>query len=160
VKTVIIGLGNPILTDDSVGIRVSRLLKKEIHNNLNNPCEVIELYTGGIRLMDAMIGYDKAIIIDAIVTNSGTQPGTIYTLTPSHLMMTKNSFSSHDTNLVNCLKMGEMLNLHLPSDIKIWAIEADDVNTFSEELTEKVEKSVPKVACEILHDLGIEQGEI
>ena len=154
-KTIIIGLGNPILTDDSVGIKAARLLKKEIQGKTDFPCDVSELSTGGMRLMDTIAGYEKAIIIDSVMTQSGAPPGTIYTCEPSDIFVTNNSFSSHDTTLTTCLQMGTMLGIPLPTEIKIWAIEVKDVHTFSEHLTEEVQKSVPRVVDEICEFIGI-----
>lgn len=151
-KTIIIGVGNPMLTDDSVGIKVARALRERLDGH--SGIEISELYAGGIRLMDVMIGYDKAVIIDAILTSNG-KPGTIYTLSPSDLIATRNTLSTHDTNLSIALEMGRMLELPLPSDIKIWAIEAKDVNTFSENLTEDVERAVPMVVERIIADCGL-----
>jgi len=70
-----------------------------------------------------------------------------------------NTFSSHDTHLSVCLEMGKMLGLQLPSEIKIWAVEAEDVDTFSENLTENVEKSVPIVVQQIIYELEIKKGD-
>ncbi len=149
-KTIIIGLGNPIVSDDSVGIRVSRELRERL--NGHDGIDIAEAYAGGIRLMDVMVGYEKAIIVDAMVTGNG-RPGTIHSLSLSDLISTRNIVSTHDTNLSTALEMGKMLGLHLPHEIEIWGIEAMDVETFSEELTEDVAKAVPVVVQRIVDDL-------
>lgn len=150
-KTVVIGLGNPILTDDSVGIKIARELRDRLKDRGN--IDVIELYAGGIRLMDSLMGYEKAVIIDSIVTG-GNAPGKVFELMPSDLLSTKNTVSVHDMNLPTALEMGKMLNIPLPSDIKIWGIEAKDVETFGENLTEDVEKAVPEVVGMIMKELA------
>jgi len=149
-KTIIIGLGNPIVSDDSVGIKVSRELKGRL--NGYDGIDIAEAYAGGIRLMDVMVGYEKAIIVDAIVTGSFV-PGTIHSLSISDLVSTRNIVSTHDTNLSTALEMGRMLGLSLPSEIDIWGIEAMDVETFSEELTEDVANAVPLVIQKIIDEL-------
>jgi hydrogenase maturation protease len=60
-KTVILGLGNPILTDNAVGIKIAQKLKEE-----SSKLEVIETSEAGIALLDLIMGYDKLIIIDSI----------------------------------------------------------------------------------------------
>lgn len=160
-KTIVIGLGNPILTDDGVGVKAARLLKERLNgaNGLNGAAvEVKELYVGGLALMDALTGYERAILIDAALT--GSEPGTIHELSPSGLPATRNTFSTHDTNLPTALEVGRTLGLSLPEDIKIIAVEAADVETFSEELTEKVEKAVPVVVDRIFEMLNIEMLNI
>ncbi|MBU1941107.1 MAG: hydrogenase maturation protease, partial [Candidatus Thermoplasmatota archaeon] len=62
-KTIILGVGNPILSDDGVGLHVIQQLKKCIKNP---QIHLDEALTGGMNLLDLLIGYDKAIIIDAV----------------------------------------------------------------------------------------------
>jgi len=151
-RLIIIGVGNPILADDSVGIKIARSLKERLCRYKH--VVVSETCAGGIRLLDELVGYDMAIIVDAIVTDNG-KPGTVYLLSPSDIVKTRNTFSTHDTNLSTALEMGRMLGLSLPQEIKIWAIEVEDVTSFSQELTEDVEKAVPIVVERIIEDLKI-----
>ena len=65
-RTLIIGLGNPIVSDDSIGLRVAAGVKPLLADRAD--VEVTEDYWGGLRLMERMIGYDRAIVIDAICT--------------------------------------------------------------------------------------------
>ena len=150
-KTVIVGLGNPILTDDSDGINIARKLKGFFGNE--SSVDVLEVYAGGIRLIDVLEGYERAVIIDAIVTGK-EMPGTIFRLSLSDLPSTRNTLSVHDMDLPTALELGKTLGLCLPHDITIWAIEAGDVETFSENLTEDVEKAVPFVVENILKDFN------
>src|ERR1044072_2640099 len=64
VRTVVVGLGNPILSDDSVGIKVAEQVKR--HLSAESGIDVLEAYAGGLRLMEAIAGYDSAIIVDAM----------------------------------------------------------------------------------------------
>lgn len=149
-KTVIIGIGNPLLTDDGVGVRVAEMIRVRLKDR--GDIDVIELYAGGIRLMEAMVGYNAAIIVDAVQTGS-VQPGTIHFLKPSGLVATRNSLCVHDINLPTAIEMANLLEIPLPDEINIWGIEAEDVETFSERLTDKVEKAVPVVVEKILDGL-------
>jgi len=157
-KTVIIGLGNPILSDDSVGIKVSREIRERLRNarpgaSREEDMDIKEVYAGGIRLMDAMNGYDRACIIDAMVTGQSA-PGDICRLSPDDLCGTRNMLCTHDTNLNTALDLGRMLRLPLPTDIRIWGIEAADVTTFSESLTDAVSTAVTVAVERILEDLN------
>lgn len=158
-KTVIIGLGNPILTDDSVGIKVSRAIREQLEHQgetekETDTIEVKEVYAGGIRLMDAMTGYDRACIVDAMVTGR-CSPGEVSEFALDELCCTRNIGCTHDTNLSTALDFGRMLDMPLPSRIRIWGIEADDVTSFGEELTDKVERAVPVAVNAILGELTI-----
>ena len=71
IKTLILGLGNPILTDDGVGCHVAMALK----DRLKGPeVDVMEASIAGLDFLDLLTAYDRAIIIDAIQTDEG-QPG-------------------------------------------------------------------------------------
>jgi hydrogenase maturation protease len=149
-KTVVIGLGNPILSDDGAGVRASRLLREALGGRAD--IEVKEAYAGGIRLMDELVGYGRAVIVDAMVTGRH-RPGTVRRLPPSELGAARNTSSTHDTNLATAIEMGRMLGLELPGEVLLWGIEAGDVETFGEELTGAVERALPVVVEEILECL-------
>lgn len=131
-STIVIGIGNPVLSDDSVGIKVAHTLACALA--ARHDIEIRELWTGGLRLMEALKGHERAIIIDAIVTEGG-KPGSVYRLKPSDLRQSRNTGSSHDAGFQEALELGAMLGLHLLRQITVWAIEASDVETFSEKLT-------------------------
>lgn len=140
-KTLVIGLGNPILTDDAVGIRVVRMLQDA---GLPADVDTLELSVGGLRLMESMIDYQHVVLVDAIMTRGGV-PGTVYDLALDQLPGTLNTSSAHDTNLATALHAGRRLGAALPGDehIKVVAIEVEDVLTFSEHCTPAVEAAIP-----------------
>ena len=148
--SIVIGMGNPVLTDDSVGIQAARALARQ----RPQPKETVirELCVGGLRLMEALEGFEHAILIDAIVT-AGGQPGAVYRLAPSDLSKTRHTCSTHDSSFVDALEFGKSSGLSLPREIGIWAVEAGDVSTFSEELTEPVRNAVPGVVEAVVRRL-------
>lgn len=151
-NTIIIGLGNPILADDGVGIQAARLIReklKDLPYLSSGHVEVAEVYSGGIRLMDIMLGYSQAFIIDAMLTGQCC-PGTIEEFEIYDFPSTRNIISTHDSGLDAALQMGRILGLKVPDTIKILGIEAMDVATFSEELTEPVAAALPVAVDKIL----------
>lgn len=155
-KTLVIGLGNPILTDDGVGVKVAYEIEKELGDEMRKYVDVTEVSAGGLRLMEAMVGYDRVILIDAILHQNGNQPGKISRMTLDDLRKispTQHSASAHDTTLVNALDAGRELGLSLPEDIMIYAIEVENVMDFSEETTPDVASAIPKVKDAVLADL-------
>jgi hydrogenase maturation protease len=140
-KTLILGLGNPLLRDDSVGLRVVQELREIIP--ADPAIELDEDFWGGLRLMERMIGYDRVIIVDAI--QSGAIPGTIHFLSPGDIP-TQRSASAHDVNLPTALEFGRQAGAQLPSEdqILLIAVEAEDVLTFGEELTPNVQEALPR----------------
>jgi hydrogenase maturation protease len=152
-KTIIIGLGNPVLTDDSVGIKAAGAVRERLKSLPSRMLiDVIELYAGGIRLLEAMTGYEQAVIIDAMVTGQ-VAPGTIRSLSMEEVIPAKNVLSVHDLDLHAALELGRILNMALPAEIKIWGIEAGDVETFSEALTPQVDQAFPQAVDAIIAEL-------
>jgi hydrogenase maturation protease len=149
IKTLILGLGNPILSDDSAGPAVAR----ELENRLDpQEATVIEASLGGLNLLDLLVGYDRAIIIDAIKTKGG-RAGQIFKIDPTELANTRYAASPHDVNLATALELGEKLGLAMPSKIDIFAIEVADTERFSEECTPAVAAAIPRCAEMILGEL-------
>ena len=85
-KTLVLGLGNSILSDDSVGWRVIDQLKTKF-NRVG--LTFAHSSASGIRLLEEIIGYDRLIIIDAIQTEGG-QAGNVYHLDPIDLYLRQN----------------------------------------------------------------------
>lgn len=137
-ETIIIGLGNPILSDDSVGVLTARSLNNV--QEVREVADVQEVYAGGLRLLDHLVGYRRAIIIDAMQT--GAPPGTVRRFSISDLPKTRNLASTHDADLPTALAAGKALGMKLPGEIAIIGIEAEDVVNFGEKLTPAVERGM------------------
>ena len=65
-KTVIIGLGNTVLSDDGAGVYVARLLSGRFDTD---DVSVVEMDAAGMNLMESLGGFDRAFLIDAILLN-------------------------------------------------------------------------------------------
>ena len=155
-KTLVVGLGNPILGDDGVGWQIAHELQqiKQLPSDVTIECLAI----GGISLMEALINYDRAIIIDAIVTHQAPI-GSIhhYKLEDLPNPSSGHMSSAHDTSLLTALHVGQSLGAHLPKDISVVTVESQKVIEFSELLTPAVAAAVP-VATRIILDLLIESN--
>jgi hydrogenase maturation protease len=150
VGTIIIGIGNPVLTDDSAGLKIADCLRERLRGWPG--VAVTELCCGGINLMEAMAGYDRAIIIDAM-TGGGGKAGAVYEFGPAGLAQSRNTWSGHDASLQVAMELGSTVGLRLPEHVQIWAVEAGDVCTFGENLTPDVERAVPLVVDSLVRDL-------
>lgn len=155
-KTLVVGLGNPILTDDGVGVKVAYAVEKALGENIPENITVTEASVGGLRLMELMIGYDRVILIDAIMTSNGHDYGYIHELSLDDLRQitsTEHSASAHDTSLVTALDAGEKLGLHMPQAFEIIAVEVENVMDFSDEPTPAVAAAIPIVTKMVLDAL-------
>lgn len=152
-KTLVIGLGNPILTDDGAGIYAARMVERALPPD--SGVEVVELAVGGLGLMEAMVGYDRVIVIDAIWSPEGPT-GQVLSFDAGCLPETMNSASAHDVDLPTALRVGRKLGAALPDDsaIQIVGVGAREVLTFGEAPTRPVAAALPELARRVLGLLG------
>ncbi len=149
-KTLILGLGNPILTDDGVGLHVAKALKGRFDQE---EITVIETSAAGLDILDLLTGYERVIIIDAIQTREG-KVGQIYRLEPGAFDASRHAATPHDVNFATALELGKKLGLALPRQITIFAIEVEDVSSFNEECTPRVMAAIPACAGMIIQELN------
>lgn len=155
-KTLVIGLGNPILSDDGVGVRVAHEVEQLLNPGERANISVTEASAGGLRLMEMMVGFEWVLLVDAILSTNGARPGEIRRMTADDLRFispTQHSSCAHDTSLITALDLGREMGLPLPNKISIYAVEVANVTDFSDQLTSEVAEAVPKTAALILADL-------
>lgn len=137
---IVIGLGNPLLGDDGVGWKVVESLSPHLSKS---GIETDLLAGGGLSLMERLVGYGKAIIVDSIYT--GRQPKGKVTVFPLEAL--ENPFaghtgSAHETNLLTALEVGRQLGVSLPEQVTIVAIESPDIYDFDDQLSPAVAAAV------------------
>jgi hydrogenase maturation protease len=149
-EILILGVGNPILSDDGVGIHVVKKLEKN-YSHISN-IEFDELSTGGLSLAERFIGYNYVIMVDALALEDGT-PGEVHRLTIDDFKKTKHMYCAHDCNLATAydVLIKELGPEKLPEEVVIIGIEVERYDSFSEELSETVQKSVP-IAVKMVED--------
>jgi hydrogenase maturation protease len=148
-RSIIIGLGNPLLTDDAVGPRVARL----VYDTLDSPVvELCQLAVGGVELMETIIGYQNAVIIDAILTETG-KPGACYLLDLARCPPTGHTNMSHEIGLLEGLELGRRLGLAVPDFVQVYAVKIVDPFTFGTKMTKQVERAIPRVVNEIVSEV-------
>ncbi len=153
-RTVVLGMGNPILTDDSVGVR----LAGDVLAGLGDcpGLEVVEeCSVGGLNLLDYLEGFDQAVVLDAIHTTGG-RPGDCYYFNAVDLQTTTNLSNVHDANFATALALGRRLGMILPpdEDIHVFAVEVQDDLTFGTELTPVLQGAYPACRQMVLDGLN------
>jgi hydrogenase maturation protease len=155
-SVVVIGLGNPILTDDAVGLvalrEVRRRLEPEPGSDPAPAVTFVEASVGGLELLDLLVGHRVAVLIDAIVTGR-VRPGEVLELEPSFLEDSTHLGTAglaHQIDLGTAWQLGCRLGLPLPTTIRVLGVEAADVTTFSEELSLPVRASLPGIVESLL----------
>ena len=151
-KTLVAGLGNPILGDDGVGWVVAKKVEEQI-DSVQTTIKIECYALAGISLMEQMIGFERVILIDSL--NTGKYPqGEVVTFTLDSLedLTFGHSASAHDLSLKQALVMGRSMKAELPNDQQVYviAIEARHVYDFQESLTPEIEASVPIAVQEVM----------
>jgi len=151
-KTLVLGIGNEIRGDDGVGIHVARRVAALLPAELASRVDVDEACTGGFDLVDYLRGYERAVIADAIQTEGG-EAGTVYTFPLEALRLTAHLGHSHGVNLGGALAVLEGLALGAPRDVAVVAVEAAELNEFTEKMTPAVAAAVEEAAVAVLGEL-------
>ena len=148
-KILVLGLGNPILSDDGVGIYAV----KAVSSLFSHPqVEFQESSLAGFGFLDTISGFDKVIIADSI--NWGKNPaGTITFLKTEDLKDNPYLRNFHNLSLAGTLALADHMGVPRPKEIVILAVEAKDCSTFSERCTPEVETAIPRVAEMIIEQL-------
>jgi len=150
--TTVIGLGNEFLSDDGAGIRVVREVKNRLHAGHDIAFE--ELSLGGLGLLDYVTGYERCIIVDAVVT--GVHPaGTLLRLLQTSDSTPVAISSSHQLDLAQVLALAALLGADIPDTVTVYGIEAQDVSTFHEGCTNEITRAIPRLVDAICTDLTV-----
>jgi len=149
-KTIVLGVGNPILQDDGVGLHVIEALRQR----LTNPLVTVETAsTGGMNLLDMIRGYEKVILIDAVKQND-SKPGEVkrFLLSDFHSV---HSCNPHDVSLSEALHLAAQLGeKHLPLQIILIGITVKNTYEFGEQLSNEVSSAIPTAVSLVLEELN------
>ena len=136
---LILGLGNPIMADDRVGIHVARMIQAELHQRPD--VFVKELSVSGIRLVEEILGFDHVIIVDSH-TGKETEAGRIRKFAPVDFMDTIHPGTPHGMNFASAMEFYKNLEPErIPKSIEIYTIDIDSELNFGEQLSSAVEKA-------------------
>lgn len=148
-RTLVLGLGNSVRSDDGVGLAVVERLRSE---PLPSGVALESAGTCGLGILDLVVGFERLVLVDAI--DIGRPPGTVLELELDDLQRTMplHCASSHDADLDAALAAGRRLGLDLPEEVIIVAVQVADTVTLAERLTPAVAAAVDE-AVEALRRL-------
>ena len=148
-KTLVVGLGNPILGDDGVGWKVAERVSAVI--NHHTCVEVDCVSVGGLSLMERMLGYQRVILVDSMESGqSGVGSVRVFPLLALPNPIMGHSASAHDTSLMNALQVARSMGADVPERVDVVSIETKNTRDFSEELSPKVAAAIPVAVHKIL----------
>jgi len=146
-KIVIIGIGNVLLMDEGIGVHaINELGKYDLPKNV----EIYDGGTGGFKLIDLMHNTKKVIFIDAVEIEK--EPGTITIFKSKDVrsQYPKKKYSLHDTDLLEVIKMAELLDS--APEIEIVGVQPKTINygmVLSKELTDSMSNIINSVLSRI-----------
>jgi hydrogenase maturation protease len=157
--TLILGIGNPLMADDGAGIQVIDLLRRE---TLPPGVELRDGGTAGVGLVSEMEGVERLILIDCARMaprpgeNGQTppEPGCWRRLKLEEVRLLDHegtSFSLHDANLRDALRLAEALDL-LPPQVILYGIQPAAVE-WDRPMSAQVSAALPGVVQAILQEI-------
>jgi len=145
-RGIIVGLGNPICSDDAVGWAVARALHARL---ADGDVELCELAAGGLDLVEHLAGYGYAVVVDAIQSPSG-HVGDCYKLDWESGAGSHRLGGLHEVGLLEGLELARRLGLNMPKTVRVYVVEVADPYTFGTEMSAAVRDAVPRAVELIL----------
>ena len=152
-RTLILGLGNPILSDDAAGLQAARQLYELMSGE---DVDLVEAAVAGMQTVQLLSGYDRAVVID--VVQDETRVGEVWRLDGDDLE-SGSSTSSPGIGLGQALHLARLMGLPVPEQMLIYAIAAADTYTFGESLPPQLGQALPAIVRRIAADLAPPSGQ-
>ncbi len=147
--TLVICLGNPLMRDEGIGIRLASELSQRLTDHPD--IEVLDLGTGGLTIMHAITGREKVVFVDCALM--GEAPGKMRRFTPEEVVSKKikTRYSAHEGDLLEVLKLSTDMG-ECPDDIVIFGIEPRQID-HGQGLSEELQSTIPHYLETILKEL-------
>ncbi len=142
-------MGNEVHADDGVALRVG----EELRGRLPSGVDLELAPVAGLYVLDYLLGYDFAVIVDAYLTEE-PEPGRVrvFELVPDGSPPV--GASPHFFSFLDVLNWGLRQGLPVPKKLVVVGIEVRDPFKFQEGLSPEVEAAVPVAAEKVLEVLG------
>ncbi|MBI5542427.1 MAG: hydrogenase maturation protease [Deltaproteobacteria bacterium] len=150
-RTLVLGIGNSLLTDNGVGIEIARQLRERLGDRQDVVVE--ESSGGGLDVAERLIGFERAVLIDALSLPNG-QPGTLHAFALGSGPTTWNTLGSHDADVPTSLQVFATLGSRIPERVDVVGVEARELKVFCTSLSPEVQRAVPLAVEKVLSILA------
>jgi hydrogenase maturation protease len=140
-RVLVLGLGNDILTDDAIGLRVVQELRGHLAGHTT--VDLRETTEMGLALLDFITGYRAVVIVDSIQTGKAA-PGSLHEFDAAALKHLTGR-TPHFLGVTETLALGNQLGLPMPEQVRIFAIEVADPFTLGTALTPPLQAALPGI---------------
>lgn len=144
-RSLILGLGNPNLSDDSVGIVVAERLKKRFRT-----VDVLTTSLAGINILELLEGYDKLFLIGAVSSKDGKIGELQKSKTGENSL---HLFSSQGIDFLELLRRGELRGLCLPKIEAVFGIGIGDRHATFGDLSIAMQLKIEAIIAKIYRDI-------
>lgn len=151
-NTLVLGIGNVLMGDEGVGVRVVDALR---HTRLPAGVELLDGGVGSFLLLEPMQTSAKVIIIDAC--DDGNEPGSIRRLRPRYSKDYPKTLTAHDIGLKDLLDAFYLMG-DSPPDVTLFAVSIPPLQDMGLDLSPPVEASVARVADLVRQELNLFAG--
>ena len=147
-RIIVLGVGNILLTDEGVGVRVVEKLQRDF--DLPTEVVVIDGGTTGMEMLEDLSNADHIIIIDAV--RSGNTPASIIKLVGEQVpVFFKTKLSPHQIGLSDVLATLELIG-EQPGGVTVIGIEPVSLET-GMSLTPQVDAVLPELVNLVVSEL-------
>ena len=152
--TIVVGLGNPLMADEGIGVvLIEEMSKLAAAGKL--PSDDIEYYDGGcggMYLLHTIAERKKAILVDCCIM--GTEPGTLCRFTPDDVNSVKQMahLSLHEVDILKVIDLAKQIG-QCPDEIVIFGIEPVEITNqmhLNEPIQAKIPAYIDAIKAEIL----------
>jgi hydrogenase maturation protease len=145
---VVLGLGNPLMADEGVGVAVIERLQSQADRYPD--VEFIDAGTGGMALLHLIERRRKAIFVDCAFMHE--RPGEIRRFTPEQVRSKKELAhqSLHEADLLKILELAQQLD-QAPQQVVIFGIQPEIVTPrleLSKTIADRLEQYVDAIRSE------------
>lgn len=155
-RTLVLGLGNPLRGDDGIGPRIIEgLTRRELPEGV----VALDGGTGGLDLMHILAEWERAVIVDA--ADCGREPGQFVRFAPdqAQLLGAPDRFSFHHAGLSEVLTLADALGRSLP-EMVIFGVQPAQIG-WGEGLSPAVEAAIPALTNAVIKEVAgtLPEGE-
>jgi hydrogenase maturation protease len=150
VDTLILGVGNPLMGDDAIGILAIERLREY---TLPNSVDLVDGGTDGIGLIPVIEQYRRVILVDAVPM--GLPAGSIRRMTWQDIRLVEHehALSLHQSDLTDALLLAETLGC-LPSELILYGVQPLHI-AWDLPLSEVVAQALPVVVNALINEVGV-----
>jgi len=142
---LILGIGNEVLGDESLALRLTVDLQQ---SDSINGADYQQLYLGGLSILECIEGYKTLIVLDTTHTQE-EKPGHVFGMSVNNFKETLHLSSTHDVPFLTALEVGTKLGFRIPGNIFVIAVEIEPDLTLGTSLSSNIENQYDTILSNV-----------